>query len=99
MLILVFIFILNIFAYDRTAINAKFKEAEVYIDYLTSANFTQTSTGNWLIFFGSSSCIHCKIFTPTWLDLQRYVKESKIDEFLKIGKVNCPTTHGELQLT
>jgi thiol-disulfide isomerase/thioredoxin len=75
---------------STTEINDAFLKAEPQVDQLISGDFqVKTQKGKWLIFFGSTMCIHCKAFTPDWLTLQQETKNSY--KFVNMGKVDCPT--------
>lgn len=52
----------------------EYKKYDNKLRYLNPTNFNDNiKKGNWLVFFGSSLCGHCRQFTPAWSLAQDYL--------------------------
>ncbi|KAI8999808.1 thioredoxin-like protein [Gaertneriomyces semiglobifer] len=66
----------------------EYEEADSKALYIPPADFDKTiSEGQWLVFFGSKTCPHCRAFTPTWVQVQQEVLPNHPGFYM--GKVEC----------
>jgi thioredoxin-like negative regulator of GroEL len=73
--------------HDLEIIRKAYKKASLHIDHITPANIAQTKIGDWVIFYGSSTCAFCQHMTVAWLQLQNWAKAEQLK--VNIGKVEC----------
>ncbi|KAJ3223858.1 hypothetical protein HDU81_008936 [Chytriomyces hyalinus] len=70
------------------------KDADKLIPHLRASDFTEQKLnhgGDWLLFFGSSTCPHCQMLTPKFLNLYTETKQDYEKRNFHLAKVECTT--------
>ncbi|KAI8825344.1 hypothetical protein BJ741DRAFT_59710 [Chytriomyces cf. hyalinus JEL632] len=67
-------------------------DADKLIPHLHASDFAEQKLnhgGDWLIFFGSSTCTHCQMLTPKFLNLYTETKQEYETRNFHLAKIEC----------
>ncbi|KAI8592673.1 thioredoxin-like protein [Geranomyces variabilis] len=69
-------------------IDETYTETDKLVRHINPADFDKTvSTDARLVFFGSNFCVHCRAFTPVWLEAQK--RSDALKNIFHLEKVEC----------